>query len=90
MLKHEYKKVIDEEILLSPELRLDILTKLAMRRYFASRLTWSHHMDSEERALRCKERMFIMRHPKQENYLNQVGYERAMFWEQAIAQMSES
>ena len=90
MLKREYQKVIAEEILLSPELRLDILTKLAMRRYFASGSKWNHHMNSEERALRIKERMFITRHPKQENYLNQVGYERAMFWEQALAQMSES
>jgi len=46
-------------------------------------------MDIEERDLRLKERMFVQRHPKQENYLNQVGYERAMFWEQAITQMSK-
>ena len=66
-------------------LRLDILTDLAMRRYFSSCATWAEYMDFEEKTLRRNERMFIQRHPNKENYLNQVGLERAMFWEEALA-----
>jgi hypothetical protein len=55
-----------------------------MRRYFSSLASWNDFMDFEERTLRRDERMFLARHPKQENFLNQVGLERALFWEHAL------
>ena len=66
-------------------LQEDILVDLAMRRYFSNLASWSDFMDFEEKTLRRNERMFLQRHPNKENYLNQVGLERAMFWEEALA-----
>ena len=85
----EYKIVIEEEKKLSKNPQEDIAVKLAMRRYFSSQKTWGRYMDEKERELRKKEIDFILRNPKQENYLNQVGYERAMFWEEAIYKISK-
>ena len=85
----EYKIVIEEEKKLSKNPQEDIAVKLAMRRYFSSIETWGRYMDEKERELRKKEIDFILRNPKQENYLNQVGYERAIFWEEAIYKISK-
>ncbi len=41
-----------------------------MRRYYSTLARWSDFMDSDERALRKNERLFLMRHPSLENYLN--------------------
>ena len=77
----EYKSVLAEEKELTPQLNLEILTHLAMRRYYSSLPRWFDFMDSEEKELRRNERMLLKRYPHLENYLNQVGYQRALFWE---------
>ncbi len=44
-LQLEYQKVIEEERVLTPILRLDKLTELAMRRYYSTLVKWNTFMD---------------------------------------------